>query len=320
MTVSVLIVGLGQIGMGYDLLLNKTGHVYSHARAFSMHEKFQLIAGVDPDVLKKKSFITNYNCPAYSDLETALSKHQPDLIIIAVPTQFHFDSFLCVLKYSNPKMILCEKPLSYNIDEAQKMVQDSADRKIKLYVNYMRRSDPGIIEIKKRIEKNEITSPYKVIVWYSKGLIHNGSHFFNLMEFLFGQMVSYKVLNNGRKWEDADPEPDLQVIYEDATVLFLAAWEESFSHYTFELLSPSGRLRYEQGGELIEWQSTDTDPYFNGYTSLSLEPEVIYSDMKRYQLNVAEHVSREFEGKESQLCVGKLALKTLENIHLILEK
>jgi len=50
---SVLIVGLGQIGMGYDLGLPPQ-NVLSHARAFQNCPGFRVIGGVDPDPKERR--------------------------------------------------------------------------------------------------------------------------------------------------------------------------------------------------------------------------------------------------------------------------
>jgi predicted dehydrogenase len=318
MSTTVLIVGLGEIGMGYDLHLDPTTHIYSHSRAFSQHPKFNLVGGVDSDKQKCQTFTRTYGCTAYVDLETALEQHQPELVIVAVPTLYHSQTLQRVLERSQPKIILCEKPLSYNPEEARDMLKACATRDIKLYVNYMRRSDPGVIEIKRRIMAGEFDVPIKGVVWYSKGFLHSGSHFFNMLEFWLGKMQDSAVINRGRLWDDADPEPDVHVTFEFGNIMFLAAREEAFSHYTVELLSPNGRLRYEQGGELIQWQLTQPDPYFQGYTILSTKPETISSDMNRYQWHVAEQLARVLDGQEAHLCSGTDALHTLKNMKQIL--
>ena len=151
MTVSTLIIGLGKIGMGYDLRLDSGKHIYSHARAFSLHPKFQLIGGVDPDRQQCRIFTETYGCPAYGDVETALGKHQPDLVVIAVPTRYHGQVLRQVLERLRTGTILCEKPLSCDLSEAKSMVLSSATCGVRLYVNYMRRSDPGVIEIRKSV-------------------------------------------------------------------------------------------------------------------------------------------------------------------------
>jgi predicted dehydrogenase len=318
MNFGVVIVGLGQIGIGYDLHLDPNGHVYSHARAFKLHSNFQLMAGVDPEAKRRKDFEQAYQCPAYADIDAALRNHQPDLVVIAVPTPFHGKTLQQVLAQSCPKAVLCEKPLSYDMEEAREMVRACAAKGIGLYVNYMRRSDPGSIEIKRRIDTGEIGAPVKGVVWYSKGFLHNGSHFFNLMEYWLGPMLTAEVLAPGRLWDGVDPEPDVRVTFTKGTMVFLAAWEEAYSHYTVELLAPNGRLRYEQGGEVIYWQTVQSDPNFTDYTVLSAQSQSIASGMDRYQWHVAEQLAGALVGGNGHLCSGDQALATLESMQTII--
>lgn len=315
-----LIIGLGQIGMGYDLMLEPTKAVYSHARAFSLHPAFELLGAVDPSAAQRSLFQHYYGQPTFPDTESALQAETASVVVIASPTIKHSEVLNTVLSHARPKAILCEKPLAYDLTEARQMVEGCESAKVKLFVNYMRRADPGAIEIKKRIEAGTITAPIKGCAWYSKGFLHNGSHLFNLLEFWLGAFVKAKVLNHGRLWEDQDPEPDVQVEFEHGKVVFQAAWEEAFSHYTLELLSPSGRLRYEQGGEHITWQSTHSDPNFPGYKILQAAPEMIANGMDRYQWHVAEQLADALAEKPPSLCTGRQALATLEAMHQIIKQ
>lgn len=319
MSFKVLIVGLGQIGLYYDLHLDPNKAVYSHARAFSRHPDFQLIAGVDNDKKRRQTFEQIYACPAYETVENGLSIHQPDVIVIATPTEYHSTVLQRILELSHPRVVLCEKPLSYDVGQARAMVTSCQAQGIRLYVNYMRRSDRAVIEIKKRIESEQICPPIKGIVWYSKGFLHNGSHFFNLLEYWLGSMKSAEILNPGRMWNDIDPEPDVSVTFSGGTVLFLSAWEERFSHYTVELLASNGRLRYEQGGRHVFWQSTCTDTNLRQYTVLSDQLEAIVSGMEHYQWHVVEQLVLALGGCKAHLCTGAEALKTLETIKRIIK-
>jgi predicted dehydrogenase len=314
----VLIVGLGQIGMGYDLQLDSSTYVYSHARAFSRHERFTLIGGVDLDSEKREQFERIYPCPTYLNIDDALQNDQPDVVVLSLPTQFHGEALLRVLDASSPKAILCEKPLSYDVKEAESMVQACNERDVFLAVNYMRRATPGAIEIKRRLDTSEIEKPVKGIAWYSKGFIHNGSHFFNLLEYWLGEVKNWVVLNPGRSCGNTDQEPDVHVTFEHGAITFLAAWEEAFSHYSIELLSPSGRLRYEREGDQITWEKLQSDPSFPGYTILSHEPECIDSGMACYQWHVAEQLAHVLDGHKAQLCRGDEALQTLKTMQHIL--
>ncbi|MCE5181777.1 MAG: Gfo/Idh/MocA family oxidoreductase [Anaerolineaceae bacterium] len=320
MSEKCLIIGLGQIGMGYDLELDPTKAVYSHARAFSLHPAFELLGAVDPSASQRALFEGHYSRPTYPDTESALKAEMPTVVVIASPTVKHSEVLSTVLSHSKPKVVLCEKPLTYDLAEARKMVEACENAGVKLFVNYMRRADPGAIEIKKRIESMAIAAPIKGVAWYSKGFLHNGSHFFNLLEFWLGAFVKATVLNPGRFWDNQDPEPDVHVDFERGKVVFQAAWEEAFSHYTLELLSPSGRLRYDQGGEYIAWQSTHSDPNFSGYKILQAVPEIIANGMNQYQWHVADQLAAALAVKPNSLCTGRQALATLYAMHQIINQ
>ena len=100
----------------------------------------------------------------------------------------------------------------------------------------------------------------------------------------------------------------------------MSAWEESFSHYSLELISDDGRIRYEKGGELILLEKTKTDPNFPDYTVLSGLPEIITSNMDRYQLNVVEQLSQALSNKEASICNGFDAYETIKQITKIANK
>jgi predicted dehydrogenase len=205
------------------------------------------------------------------------------------------------------------------VNEAKDMVSLCEKAGINIFVNYMRNSDPGAIEIRRRIKDGLISSPIKAVVWYSKGLIHNGSHFFSLLEFWLGSFIDCKIINPGRLWEGVDPEPDFQANFELGQAIFISAWEESYSHFAIDLLSPSGRLRYEQGGELIEWYPCST-PKNSHFSILSKNPEVIMNDMHRYQAQVVDQIYNFLHNKPYVLTSGIDALASLEAINKIIQE
>jgi predicted dehydrogenase len=353
MTLKTVIVGLGRIGMGYDLALDPARHVLSHARAFSLHPRFSLQAGVDSSAVRRDTFSLHYGCPAYADLGAALAVHHPELVVIAVPTPQHCACLQQILALSRPtpQAILCEKPLAYDLHDAKKMLTLCATKGVALYVNYMRRSDAGVIEIERRLSSAEIGGPLKGVCWYSKGFQHNGSHLFNLLQYWLGPMMEFGVIDPGRPWSTeqaeaaAEAEPDVRVSFRHGEIVFLAAREEAFSHSTIELLASNGRLRYEQGGKLIEWQAACRNRLLPAYTTLAVEPEIIPNGLERYQWHVAEQLASALDDEAGNasayaalsgqaekapeagagnrppaLCSGADALATLLSMHAILER
>jgi predicted dehydrogenase len=318
MSFRTLVVGLGQIGMGYDLNHDPKDFILTHARSFQVHPSFELAGGVDSNPERISLFQEKYLCPGYMSLEAALINLEPDIVAISTPTAQHHQTVSIVLKTIKPEAILCEKPLAYDLDEAKAMVANCEAKGVKLYVNYMRRSDRAVFDIKKRINNGCISQPIKGVAWYSKGLLNNGSHFMNLLQFWLGNITDFKVISQGRLWNDIDPEPDMQVSFDLGTVIFLAAREENYSHYNIELIAGNGRLRYEQGGSQIFWQEVINDSTHEGYRILNPVSEMINSNLNKIQWYTADQLSASLMGEDARICSGKDALETQEMIGRIL--
>jgi len=318
---NVLIIGLGQIGMRYDLDLDHDKHVYSHAAAFSQHKYFNIVGGVDVDNMLGKFFTEKYNSVFYNNTQDALLKSNPDIVVIAVATEYHNQVLKDVVKYANPKVVLCEKPLSYSIEEANSMQQICKDNNIQLFVNYMRNSLPDSISIKEKIENDEYSGSLKGVAWYSKGLIHNGSHFVNLLTYWLGPIKKIHCINKGSLFESQDVEPDFSLSFEKGDVIFLSAKEENFSHYGIELVFKNGRLRYDQGGKSVLWTPVEQGKSLSTHRFLSSESENYNTDsMRKYQLHVVNELWNMLNQKDYELCSAAMAIATLESINEIIKE
>ena len=306
--------------MGYDLDLDPNVEIFSHARAISLHPYFELAGAVDSSNLQRSIFEKYYNCPTFDNISAAIMALRPTVVIIASPTETHADILNQVLSQAKPKVIMCEKPLAYDLVEACQMVNACDEKGINIFVNYPRRSDPGIIEVKRRIIENKICLPIKGIAWYSSGFLHNGSHYFNLLEFWLGNFIGFKLIDSGRLCNGMDSEPNVEVYYEGGSVVFISAWNEPFSHSSLELLSQSGRLSYERNGLSIEWQSLVPDPSFAGDNILNPSIEIIDDGSKQYQWHVLNQLAEIFKGNYNTLCTGHQALTTLHSMHEIIKE
>lgn len=316
---SVLIVGLGQIGMGYDLQSDPSQFVLTHARGFQQHPDFRLAGGVDINPKNLDLFRQSYGCNSYPDLEEALAKEEPDLVVVATPTQYHYQVIRTILSRIKPLAIICEKPIDYDIQKASEIVSSCFNLGVRLYVNYMRRSDCGALEIKRRIQNHQILAPARGVTWYSKGILNNGSHFLNLLQYWLGPVRDIRLINQGRLWDNFDPEPDIQVDFALGNVIFLAVQEENYSHSVVELVVPNGRLRYEQGGASIQWQAAMIDPIWAGYRTLSSTSESIFCDLNRSQWHFCDQLSRDLRGASAEICSGNEALETLKVLQKIIQ-
>ena len=309
---SCLIIGLGQIGFEYDL--HDENGILTHSKAFHLHPNFEIIGAVEHNTNKRMLFAEIYQKPTFASIKEALTNLKPDLIIISVPTHLHIQVMSEVLDLCKPKLVLCEKPLSNSLEESIEIVETCKRMGVDLIVNYIRRSDPAVVEIKRRIESGLIKNPLKAHVWYSKGLFNNCSHFINLIQYWFGNFESGKVISQGRKLSSGDIEPDLFMKFEKGSATFSSCWEESFSHYTIEVLSQSGRLFYDKGGEAVYWSQAQNNAILKT-ASLNDEKITIPNALNIYQWNVVEQLALYLKGQKSNLCTGIEALENLKVIY-----
>jgi predicted dehydrogenase len=307
MAYSTAIIGLGNIGMLYDLKLDSSRFVYSHVNAIKKHRGFRLLGGVDCSAKHRKIFTDKNGIVAHKKIEDLLVLKKPDVVVVATPTETHFNVIKTTLALHRPKVILCEKPLSYSTEEGRQIVDLCKKSRVGLYLNYIRRCDPGVDEIKNRISSGKIITPCKGVVWYSKGLIHNGSHFLDLLSFWLGAVKSADIINKGRRIGGCDSEPDVHFRFQNGIIVFLSAQEEKISHYSIELMSDNGRLRYERSGKMT-WQNVKKHQQLKKYSILDEESEVIEGEMDRYQYNVYQQLQLLLSGKKHNLCSGKESL------------
>ena len=308
----VLIIGLGRIGMGYDLEHDPERYALSHARAFQNHPGFRLAGGVDPDGRRRDLFQKHYGCAAFSDVSEAVAATMPSMVVVATPTELHYSTVQAVLAAGKPVAILCEKPISFDSAEAHALVQSCREKNCALYVNYMRRSDVGVDAVMQRLRDGRIAGPVKGVVWYSKGLFNSASHFVNLLQYLLGKVECMRVRDKGRLLDGKDPESDVDIVFTGGQIRFVALPIENFFHNSMELLATNGRLRYEHGGQRVTWESTVANSVFSGYTTLNPEPELLRSDFFRAQWHVADQLAASLAGKPARICSGSDALDTLD--------
>jgi len=315
---SVLIVGLGQIGMGYDLGLPPQ-NVLSHARAFQNCPGFRVIGGVDPDPKKRATFDKVYLAQSYESLEIAMLEKDPDVVVVANPTRNHGDTLRDVMGFGKPSAILCEKPLSYDMSEARSVVRACEDSNIRLFVNYVRRSDPAVKKIQSFLHSGAIIGPFSGVARYTKGFIHNGTHMIDLLNSWFGAPIDVDLLKTHDATDispcDAVLDAELRFDYGRVQLQFEGVQKHLFE---LELNFSNGVLRYQDSGNKVTWSGENLDGSDSAQSpnaEVSLEPS-----MGRYQLNVANDLRRALEYEPHNLCSGRDSLLSLAIANQLVEK
>ena len=138
MQIPTLVIGLGNIGMGYDLAKSDSKSKLSHAGAINNNHYFKLTAGVDSDRNARIIFENEFKSKSFITISEALTSTSPELAIISTPAQVRLGLVEELLESKTLRVILIEKPLAKNVREASKIIQLCQENGIKLFVNYMR--------------------------------------------------------------------------------------------------------------------------------------------------------------------------------------
>ncbi|MCX6938744.1 MAG: Gfo/Idh/MocA family oxidoreductase [Verrucomicrobia bacterium] len=307
----VLVVGLGRVALGYDLGTRPEDQCFTHARAFARHPNFQLVGGVDPDADSRRRWTDHTEQPAFAAIPSALAATRPDVVVIATPTATHRATVELVLAHGTLRALVCEKPLAYTLADAEAMVAACARAGCALYVNYIRRSDPTVAELRRRLRENKILTPLNGVVWYSKGLYNSASHFINLLQDLLGETAEVSHVQPGIPDADGDPDPDFQLRFASGRITFFSVSADDYFHNTMEWISPSGRLRYEDGGRSCFWEQRQAPAQPGAYARLASPPAPLPGAFAHAQANFTQALALHLNGHPAHVSTGLDALATM---------
>lgn len=267
----VLIVGGGSIAGGFDRDQFFHGFPYSHAGGYIRDGRFEIVGCVEPDEKRCAKFLNAWKIPnGFSDIGSAIKANIAiDLVSICSPSTCHAKNILEVLSL-NPKLIFCEKPLTLSSSLSLSLIERCRDDRVKLAVNYSRRFDPFIWQLKDDIALNKWGDLRSVSGIYNKGLFNNGSHMLDLLLFLFG---SLKVINSGSLIFDHFPEdPSIPVWLESnlgKPIQINCSDSRDYSIFEMKFIFEKSVLEMHQGG--LEWlvREPEESSVFHGYKTLS---------------------------------------------------
>ncbi|MBT5924415.1 Gfo/Idh/MocA family oxidoreductase, partial [Candidatus Woesearchaeota archaeon] len=134
----------------------------NHARVYADLENVELVAISDPDEVALTKQANRFGCTKYTNYQDMIEKEKLDIVSIAVPTSLHKQvSFNVIAKGIN---VLLEKPIAPTIQEAKDIIEFAREKNVKLMIGHIERFNPAIIELKKRLDNNELGKIFKIDV------------------------------------------------------------------------------------------------------------------------------------------------------------
>lgn len=136
-------VGLCAFGM--------SGKVF-HAPFLKEHPGFFMSAVVERS--KDESKLQYPDATVYRSVEEMLQHADVDLVVVNTPVQTHYEYAKMALEAG--KNIIVEKPFTVNTEEAEKLVQLAAEKKLFLSVYQNRRFDRDYLQVKKILAEGKL--------------------------------------------------------------------------------------------------------------------------------------------------------------------
>jgi predicted dehydrogenase len=304
MIFKVLILGLGNIGLMYDL--NNNYHL-SHFKAFYSNRKFKII-GVSDVNKKKKNFFKKKKIDFFLNYKKKLKKLNPDIIVISTPTNSHFKILKNIINHKSVKLILCEKPFCSNLLQAKKII--SLNNSKKIYINYMRSSDDTFY--KKVINEIKIKKILFIEVFYRGSLLNNASHYIQLLNQYFGKCK--KIVNISYYNSDFF---DFTLVYsKKIRVQFFSSDARGLSLDSLRLYSSKTIINYDNGGHLIYKFIRVQNPIYSTQNYFKLKNVIKNKFYENPQKKIVTNIYKCILKKKHNLCDITSAMK----VHEIIKK
>jgi len=305
-----LIVGCGNVAGGYDLRGGKR-EVWTHAKAYQLTPGVELVGVIDSSMTIGRKFADAWKVPFLgTELVPALKKTKPDLVSICSPTKTHAPVIkkLCAAGIG---AVLCEKPIAYDLRAAEEVIELCERKGVLLAINYQRNWDLQSNRLQQAIQQGEFGQTKLIRVLYSKGLIHNGSHFVSLLDRWFGKLELDQMISAfARSREDVRAD-FTATCPATGRIIFQNIPEQTYVLNELEVLFESGRLELRHGGLEARWTDRHFDPLIPNDAALAAKSKRLPVSLDRAMLEVVRNFTAAFRGEEKLQSDPKAALRTL---------
>ncbi len=307
------LIGCGKIGSEFadDPLMK--GDVFTHAEAYTCCSDTELVAICDSDPLRLARCGERWGITAqYTSVASLIEAEKPDIVSVCTPDATHFDVVHQILTSVNvPRAILCEKPLASTPIQASELVELSQQKGVVLAVTYMRRFADNIRSLKAFLSEGKLGEVQAVSGWYTKGTLHNGSHWFDLLRFLVGE-VSWVWGMDVLSESGADPTLDLLLGSENGVLVTLrAANAQSYTVFEMDILGTLGRAQLVDSGFQIDVSLAAPSPRYSGYYELSASP-IDFGGRKNLMLHAVYDLVVALNAGHPPACTGKDGLAAVQ--------
>jgi predicted dehydrogenase len=265
---NALVIGCGNIAGRYDA--GREGAAESpltHAGAYRCDGRYSIAGCIEPDLSRREDFMRRWNVAhGFESVDSVMDRvRQYDVISVCSPTRAHAAHLRAAARLQ-PRLVFCEKPLTESSALSRELIDDFGARGIALAVNYTRRWDPSVHELKEGIAAGRWGKLRTVVGGYNKGLLNNGSHMLDLLLCLLGAGQGRFVGDPIADHAKGDPSvPAWLEASGGVPVVITCSDARDFAYFELELIFSDAILRMEEGGLYWRERPVAASAHFAGY-------------------------------------------------------
>lgn len=320
---NVALIGIGNIGLLFDSNKDDSDKVLSHMKAIYLHKEFSLKYVVDINdthLPKVQTFFPDVSF--HSDYKNITNNQDIDIVVIATPTDTHFQVLSAFKNNDNIKIFFMEKPLFNDIDEYSNI---DAHVKDKIVVNYLRRFSLKIQKLKKEIKNKKYFDLEKIIINYCKGLKNNGSHMIDLINFLFDnpKILSTLVLDESIGFNENDLTYDvfIKIEYQNKIV---PIYFIGFNHTQYNIIEvkfyfANQVIKYINSKNQIEYYDIVSHEIFPTYKIIAQEPQ-LEKLQNKLMMEAYNYLFEMIQNKKENISSFQDEMKNIQFLSNILKK
>ena len=313
----VAILGAGRIGAMLDTPRNPL--ILTHAHGYKTCEEFEIVGFIDPNMDRAQAASARWGGVAFESIDKLLETQSVDVVSVCLPDELHYATLL-TLAERPPKFIFLEKPAVTTAEEADEVRTLYRELPVRVQVNYTRRFVPEIRRIREEIKKGNYGKFITGTGYYGKGLLHNGSHMVDLLQFLVGEVGSIEKISEIKDFYDHDPSVSARLTMLSGGEFYLCHIDSRKFHiFELDLMFESKRIRIRDLGTILEEYSPGDNRLFDGYRTLNKDAELSTQHSKAMSHAMA-NIRDNLDHNEPLLCTLEESLETVKTCSRIMRR
>ncbi len=262
------VIGCGRIGSEFDADPRRQ-QIATHAGAYRAHPETELAALCDANSANLDRAGERWGIKRlYTDYNEMLVSERPEIVSICTWSQSHLEIASQAVK-QGVRAIFCEKPIADTLANADRMVALCESAGVVLQINHQRRYD-GFHNRLREFIGAELGRIQQLNFIYTAGIANTGSHIFDLLRYLFGEVAWVSALRSPDVAADAaDPDLDIRLGFKSGHPGFVQACDASrFTIFELDCIGSQGRVRLTRNGRAMEFSRVTESQQFSGLREL----------------------------------------------------